>query len=213
MDYIRTVSAVHVDSDRSPAADARVRRLAYEAARRADAMGLLRAADVQALDLPAVAHLVRRVRDAGIARDSALTFDNVEVPTPDEISSLLRLVITALEQSPAPRHEWKSVSRVFEPEPLAALLGVSLSSLRRYLAGTRPTPDAVAARLHFLALVAGDLAGAYNEIGIRRWFDRPRTPLGGRSPAALLRSEWDPDDEGPKQVRALAQSLVSLAAT
>jgi hypothetical protein len=201
---------VHIDSIHGPSEAAQVRRLAYEAARRADAMGLVHTADVRALDQPAIAHLVRRVREAGIARDTTLTFDNVEVPTPQEVSALLRVLIAALEQSPAPRHEWKSVSRAFEPEPLAELLGVSLSSLRRYIAGTRPTPDAVAARLHFLALVIGDLAGTYNDIGVRRWFERPRTALGGRSPSSLLQGEWDPEDEGPAQVRALAESLVSL---
>jgi hypothetical protein len=71
----------------------------------------------------------------------------------------------------------------------------------------------VAARLHFLALVVGDLAGSYNDVGIRRWFHRKRTLLDGRSPASLLKGEWDPDEEGPARVRQLARDLVSLSAT
>ena len=44
-------------------------------------------------------------------------------------------------------------------ELLGCLVGVSVSSTRRYLSRARHTPDAVAARLHFIALVVGDLAG------------------------------------------------------
>jgi hypothetical protein len=138
---------------------------------------------------------------------------HVEVPSPAEVQAVLRLLITALEQSPVPQLEWRSVSRVFDPEQLASLLVISLSSLRRYQSGERATPDDVAARLHFLALVTGDLAGAYNEIGIRRWFGRKRTQLGGKTPASLLNGTWDPDDAGPQKVRSLAAALVTLSAT
>jgi hypothetical protein len=71
----------------------------------------------------------------------------------------------------------------------------------------------VAARLHLLALVVGDLAGSYNALGIRRWFARKRTQLGDQAPAALLEGDWDPDDAGPRRVRDLARSLVTLSAT
>ncbi len=64
-----------------------------------------------------------------------------------------------------------------------------------------------------VVVVVGDLAGSYNEVGIRRWFQRKRTLLDGRSPAALLKRNWDPDDEGPRRVRALARSLVTLSTT
>ena len=64
-----------------------------------------------------------------------------------------------------------------------------------------------------LALVVGDLAGSYNDIGVRRWFHRKRTLLDGRAPAALLKGNWDPDDEGPMRVRELARELIALSAT
>jgi hypothetical protein len=105
------------------------------------------------------------------------------------------------------------VSRVLDAELLAALLNVSVSSLRRYASAERDTPDDVAARLHYLALIVGDLAGAYNDVGIRRWFNRRRTALDGRTPAALLAGEWNPDDRAPQKVRDLARSLVALSAT
>jgi transcriptional regulator with XRE-family HTH domain len=206
---------IHVESRRGPSAD--VRLLAVEAWRRAEAMGLLgNAEDGQAarqLDRGAMTRLFNRVRAAGIARGPALRLDNVETPSNEDLASMLRLVIAALEASPVAKYEWPAVTRVFEPERLADLLGISLSSLRRYLSGSRDTPDEVAARLHHLALIVGDLAGAYNDVGIRRWFDRRRSALAGRSPSALLAGEWNPEDKGPQQVRALAQSLTALAAT
>lgn len=189
-----------------------VRALAVEAWRRAEAMGLAEL-DATRLEAADVARLLQRVKDAGIARLPALRFDNVELPTVAEAGALLQLVIDALEASPAPRYEWPAVSRIIDAEQLAALLNVSVSSLKRYASGERETPDEVAARLHHVALIVGDLAGAYNEVGVRRWFERKRTALNGRAPAALLAGDWNPDDASPLKVRELARSLVSLGAT
>lgn len=189
-----------------------VRALALEAWRRAEAMGLVEL-EATRLEAPDVARLLQRVRDAGIARLPALHFDNVELPTVAEAGALLKLVIAALEASPAPRFEWLAVSRVIDVEQLASLLNVSASSLKRYASGERDTPDDVAARLHHVALIVGDLAGAYNEVGVRRWFERKRTALNGRAPAALLAGDWNPDDSAPQKVRDLARVLVALGAT
>ena len=175
-------------------------------------MGLVEAAAAR-LDAAAVERLLQRVREAGIARGPALHFDNVEPPSVAEAESLLRLVIAALDASPVPRFEWPAVSRVIDADQLAALLNVSVSSLRRYASGERDTPDEVAARLHHVALIVGDLAGAYNEVGVRRWFERKRTALDGRAPAALLSGDWNPDDPAPQKVRDLARALVALGAT
>ena len=59
---------------------------------------------------------------------------------------------------------------------------------------TRSPPELVRAR------GAGDLQRlrrAYNEIGVRRWFDRKRTPLGGKSPGQL--PNWAPEDDGRRR--------------
>ena len=112
-----------------------------------------------------------------------------------------------LEMSPQPTDEWAPVIETLGEELLAQLVGVSISSVRRYANGSRPTPQDVAERLHFLALLIADLAGSYNDFGIRRWLNRPRTPLGGRSPASLL-GEFDPDGPDAQSVAALAASLV-----
>jgi hypothetical protein len=195
-----------------------VRRLVFEASRRAEAMGLMDPEATPRDERTALRLLAARVRRAGIAaaaadRLSHVGLNNVEMPKPAETALLLETLIAALEASPVPKFEWTGLGRVFGPEELASLINVSVSSLKRYVSGERDTPDVVAARLHFLALVVGDLAGSYNDVGVRRWFHRKRTRLGGRAPAAILKSSWDPDDEAPMRVRQLAAELVSLSAT
>src|SRR6266849_633958 len=168
-------------------------RLVFEASRRAEAMGLVDNVEPHAADLDTVRRLASRVGRAGIAAATAAHLSNVEAPSREELAALLETMIAALEASPAPKFEWGGLGRVFNPEELATLLQVSVSSLKRYQSGDRTTPDMIAARLHFLALVVGDLAGSYNDIGIRRWFHRKRTQLDGRPPAAFLKAEWNPD--------------------
>ncbi len=194
-----------------------VPRLAFEAARRAEAMGLLEPgapdSGTSAGDAGAIRTLANRVRRAGIAASAAELLNNVEKPSSDELAGVLETMIAALEASPVPKFEWAGLGRVFGADDLAPLLNVSPSSLKRYQSGERTTPDDVAARLHCLALVVGDLAGSYNDVGIRRWFQRKRTLLDGRSPASLLKGNWDPDEDGPMRVRALARELVTMSAT
>jgi uncharacterized protein (DUF2384 family) len=119
----------------------------------------------------------------------------------------------ALEESPVPEFEWNRTAEVLGRKLLARLLGISESSVRRYRANARATPDDVADRLHFLALIAGDLSGAYNEIGIRQWFERKRAQLDGRAPRDWLKSPWKPAQAGPLRVRNLAQALSASPAT
>jgi hypothetical protein len=191
----------------------RVGRLAFEASRRAEAMGLMKPRLQPLGDMETIREIAKHVGRAGIATATTAALGNVETPSPDELAALLETMIAALEASPAPKFEWSGLGRVLDAEPLASLLNVSLSSLKRYQSGDRATPDPVAARLHYLALVVGDLAGSYNDIGIRRWFQRKRALLDGRSPADLLRGDWDPDEAGPVRVRELARELVSMSAT
>src|SRR5882672_6736058 len=188
-------------SVQAPPAD--LRRLLFEASRRAEAMGLIPSDAVTDAEPATVRLLASRVRRAGIAAAAADQLHNVEAPSDEDVAALLKTLIAALEASPVPKFEWGGLGRVFDPEDLSALINVSVSSLKRYQSGERDTPDDVAARLHFLALVVGDLAGSYNVIGVRRWFQRKRTLLDGRAPVALLKGDWDPDDEGPMRVREL----------
>ena len=121
---------------------------------------------------------------------------------------LLKNVNETLDESPTPQHEWRSLRTVLEVELLARLLGISHTSVHRYISNRRITPDRIADCLHMLASVVGDLAGAFNDIGVRRWFDRPRAHLNSKTPAQELGVKWTPEDEGPRRVRELARSLV-----
>jgi len=130
-----------------------------------------------------------------------------------QLEQVLKCLNEALEESPAPAYEWPHLVEVLGVEALSRFLGISESSIRRYTQSARTTPDGIASRVHFLALVVGDLAGAYNAIGIRRWFERPRALLDKRAPRDCLRGDWSPSDPGPMKVRELARALVAPAAT
>jgi hypothetical protein len=162
-------------------------------------------------DMDSLSRVLTYVQRAGIGRglvrEAAAAYDA------DRLAALLDELQEALAQSPVPDAEWPALQRVFDIQQLARLLGISVSSLRRYSSGVRRTPDDIAARLHFLALVVGDLAGSYNEVGIRRWFERKRSQLDGQAPSDLLGDAWDPDQAGPSRVRALAAALLATPAT
>lgn len=133
-------------------------------------------------------------------------------PARDE---LLTQVYERLEECPSPATEWQAVRDVLKDDDLlAALLGIGTASVRRYAKGERHCADAVAARLHWLALLIDQLEGTYNVYGIRRWFQRPRAALEGQAPQDRLKGDWDPDDDAIQPLEALAQSAsLGLAAT
>ena len=192
----------------------RVAYVAAETVRKAQALGLVRdIPDDTELTLGSVKRVVARIRQAGLGDRAARGLDRAAPDDVDTILRELREIDALLEESPLPATEWGRLLDVLGRDQLVRLVGVSPSSVARYARGERDTPDAVAARVHLLALVVGDLAGAYNDIGIRRWFERTRTVLEGRAPAALLGGEWQPEDPGPLQVRDLARALVASAAT
>jgi hypothetical protein len=179
-----------------------------------EAMGLLDdGPEVEALDLDAVRRVASVASSAGIGGSAAARLGASRLPDPDEIAELLEEIHVALEGSPLPETEWRAMHDLFGADRLAGLVGVSVASLRRYLAGQRPTPDVVAARLHVLTQVVADLRGAYSEVGVRRWFERKRTQLDGRTPGELLTGEWDPDGDDAHAVLPLARALAGSPAT
>ncbi len=129
------------------------------------------------------------------------------------VTSVLRNVLAAIEESPMPDQEWGPLTTLLGDDLVARTVGSSISSVQRYRNHERLTPDDIAARLHTVALVVADLAGSYNEFGIRRWFQRPRSVLGGQCPAEVLSGDWSPDDGSVRAVRNLARSLLGSAAT
>lgn len=187
---------------------------ALEIMKRADAMGLLPQGEViETLNTQTLRQVLTWLAKAGIGRGFYRDLEDPSAWDAPRLETFLARLNEALEESPAPKFEWPRLIEVFGFDQLARLLNVSASSVRRYKEQDRPTPDDVAARLHFLALVVGDLAGAYNDVGIRRWFERPRTALNNRSPAQLLTGEWNPNESGPSKVRDLARILVTAPAT
>jgi len=193
-------------------ADPRAAQEAVEALVLAEAMGLLGQETIERLDLATVRRVARAASAAGIGAlpSAALAARNVD---PGQLREVLRLLREALEDSPAPTQEWAALATLFAIDDLARLVRVSPASLRRYASGSRPTPDAVAARLHFLARVVAELKGAYNEVGVRRWFDRKRTALRGKSPGQILTGEWNPESRTARSVLDLARSLTFSPAT
>jgi hypothetical protein len=174
-------------------------------------MGLLPADErIETLDLTSFRKAVRHIHRAGIGRNIQLDATDTSGPILEHTLERLNL---ALEESPVPEFEWNRLADVLGGELLGRLLGASGSSIRRYRANVRTTPDDVAERLHFLSLIAGDLAGAYNEIGIRQWFQRKRAQLDGRTPLELLKGRWRTDQPGPRRVQDLARALAASPAT
>ena len=174
--------------------------------RRALALGLLRdRREINRLDLELVRGIARAASAEGIGHDAALEL--LGGGSPLRLGRAIGRLDEALRASPLPAREFIQLLDVFDVDQLATLIGASPVSLRRYAAGTRTVPDEVAARVHWLALVVSDLGGAYNHIGIRRWFDRPRSQLDGRTPRELLHSGWQPDQPEVESARRLAAEL------
>ena len=205
---------IQIDSARAPFTSPGVAFQAIVALGRADAMGLLPADErIETLDLISFRKVVRHIHRAGIARTIHLGLgDDFKTSAPG-LERALENLNTALEESPVPEFEWSRLTEMLGMELLSQLVGISASSVRRYKAAARTTPDEVADRLHFLSLLVGDLSGAYNEIGIRQWFGRKRAQLGGRAPSDLLKGLWKPGQPGPRQVQLLGRALMASPAT
>jgi hypothetical protein len=205
---------IQIESARAPFTSPQIAFQAISILGRADAMGLLPPEErIQTLDPPSFRKAVRRIHRAGIGRNIQLNLEDGSANSVSSLEHALEHLNLALEESPAPEFEWNRLADVLGPELLSRLLRISASSLRRYKATARTTPDDVAARLHFLSLIVGDLGGAYNEIGIRQWFERKRAQLDGRTPLDFLNARWKPTQPGPSRVYDLARSLVASPAT
>lgn len=204
---------IRIRSVQSPFDNPEVARLGISVVMRADAMGLLAPRTIDRLDLDEWERVARDVSQAGIGQGLFAAHARRTDLGTHRFRTMLQYVNEALDASPVPASEWPALHRVLGPDLLARLLNISTVSLRRYRSGARTTPDNVVARLHVLALIVGDLAGAYNDAGIRRWFVRPRTVLGSRTPADVLVSGWRPEDSAPRQVRDLANALTASPAT
>lgn len=185
---------------------------------KADAMGLLPPKAIVELSPTTLKFVLKAFQSSGLlgtlpSRLETLLKDPPSEKSTTDAASALAAVLTAIDESPAPEKEWTAMRKVFVDDDFAKILNVSTSSLKRYSGGDRPTPDDIAERVHWLAMVVAALSGSYNEIGIRRWFERPREQLGGKSPRHSLGNKWSPSSPNVRKVRDLAESLISSGAT
>lgn len=189
-----------VDDTDAQAAYLAVRLVAF-----AEAVHLVPASDEPGVDREQILAALDGLSRAGVGRKTGALRTHF---TARNLASVLWDALTSLECSPVPDVEWAPMSALLGDDLPSTLVGVSPTSLHRYRSSERPTPDQVAARLDFVALVVADLTGSYNDFGVRRWFDRPRAALGGQTPRALLTGDWSPDDESVRPVRELARALL-----
>ena len=210
-DTIWSMSRLQIRSIEPPLDDPETTDAAIDVLKSMEAMGLL-PDDVDELTLEVIRAVATRAAEVGIGGSAAASLHRPPRP-PGHVAAALRELGLALEGSPMPAFEWPAMLDLFGAERLAELLGVSVASLRRYAKDERPTPDVVAARLHLLARIVAELRGAYSEVGVRRWFDRPRTALRGRAPDDLLTGAWDPDGADAERILALARALTASPAT
>lgn len=176
----------------------------------AELLGLTPPSREAGVDREQVLAAMNAFATAGVGRRSASLGRRLE---PGPLAAALRESLSAIEDSPLPAYEWHALIEMLGEDVLAKLVGTSVSSVRRYRSGERPTPDDIAWRLHTVTLVAADLLGSYNTFGIRRWFQRSRSALGGASPGELLAGNWSPDDNPVQRVRSLASALLGSPAT
>lgn len=148
------------------------------------------------------------LRRLGIATPSAAQV-LAEPSSPSLVEQMVRDALAATEQHPLPAREWPAVLALLEPALTATLVGTTTTVVQRYTrpADQWPTPAPLAARLHFVALVNGELAGSYTPLGIRHWWQRSHVELDGHHPGSWLGVGWSPSDERARQLRALAATL------
>lgn len=180
---------------------------------RAQTMGFLPEGESGRIELSReyLAELARLLRLEGIA--TVATARLLEVTRRDQIDDddlldALRATLAAIDASPRPEGEWEPARAMLGDDLLAGMTRISESSLRRYASGERGTPDDVAWRLHVVARLLSSLVGSFNEYGVRRWFERPRSALEGATPGEILEQAESEDDEQLQQVIELADQLL-----
>lgn len=209
-DIIWIMSNIHITSVLPPFEEEQLYPRATRFLRRADAMGLLDE-PIQELSSDVVRRVARILSKRGLARDLAARL--TAAPSRDEFVRYLDAALLALDESPVPEAELAKLDSTLGHELLIELLDISAASLQRYQSGDRDAPDAIADRAHFLTSVIAALEGTYNDFGVRRWFERPRSVFNGRTARQVLSRRWTPNDEPARSVLAAAESLQHLGAT
>jgi len=214
---IRSVIELQIESIDAPLLEsAQAASLVLSLVARAQTMGFLPLREGRVdLDREFLEELAELLRRRGVASRASASLAHAMQAEPlndVELIDALRATLDAVDASPHPEGEWAPARELLGDELLARLMRISASSLRRYAAGDRRTPDEVAWRLHLVARVLAALVGSYNDYGIRRWFERRRSALDGVTPAELLEHAEAEDDERLERVLALAEQLTGPGA-
>lgn len=200
---------LQIESVESPLAESHTTgSLALLLVARAQLMGVLPPA-THVLDRELLAELAEQLQKRGIATIAAASLARAVRSEPVDDATLaeaLRATIDAVAASPHPEGEWSAARELLDDDLLGRLVGVSSSSLRRYAKGERRTPDEVAWRLHLVIRLLAALLGSYNAYGVRRWFLRPRSALGGATPVDVI-ERGEPEDD-VRRVVELAEALL-----
>ncbi len=119
-------------------------------------MGIVSQQTLNAPTPQAVAALLKTLGQSGLLRSAAVNLApllhqapaELDVETAGRMTVELEKVNVALDESPSPATEWGALRETLGDTLLAALVGISDASLRRYASGQRETPQKVAERLH-----------------------------------------------------------------
>lgn len=184
-----------------------IRAVAIQLVCRAEAMGLLDPVQDPA-DPSRVIAALEAFSAAGVAQ-GPVSRSSMEA----DLRRALDLMNAEVERTAVPGSELPAMRTLLGVDLLAAMTRVAPEELEPEVVDETTVSVELAQRVHLLALIVADLAGSYRDFGIRRWFERERTTLGGRSPRAVLASSPDDSDAAVEQVRHLARALTSLGAT
>ncbi len=103
--------------------------------------------------------------------------------------------------------EWAAIREILGDGAVSQLVGVEPVTVALLADGQLLISAGVAERLNWLHSVLSDLAGAYDDFGVRRWFDRPRAQLNHQAPIQYLGGNWSPDHPSAIRVRTLAAAV------
>ena len=113
---------IQITSSSGPFLNSHLAYQAVAALGRADAMGLLPPKErIETLDLPALQSMLKHMQKAGIGR-AIHAVAGLQL-TDNKLSHLLQQLNTALEESPAPKYEWKRLSGILGPDLLPGWWG------------------------------------------------------------------------------------------
>lgn len=110
----------------------------------------------------------------------------------------------------------KNLETVLQEKLFTRLVGENPKSMQKILQTGIDSLNPEYERMYFLYEVVGYLQGSYTHEGVRRWFQRERVQLDGKSPLQLLNGldgRWDCYNKEAQHILELAKSSTDSGAT